>query len=59
MGRYNGAHWEKVWKDKIIHTMATVLKWGPEQKRLLQNELEKHLNEANTAVDEEAKQKVS
>jgi glycerol-3-phosphate dehydrogenase len=52
-------HWAKEWKDKVVDTMASVLKWGPEQKRVFKNELEKHLNDANTAMDEETNQKVS
>jgi glycerol-3-phosphate dehydrogenase len=52
-------HWVKEWKDKVIDTMASVLNWETEKKRLFRNELEKHLNDANTAIDEEAKQKIS
>ncbi|KGM45404.1 glycerol-3-phosphate dehydrogenase/oxidase [Neobacillus niacini] len=45
-------HWAKEWKDKVIETMASVLKWEPGQKRVFQNELEKYLNDANTVIDE-------
>lgn len=47
-------HWAKEWKGKVVDTMASVLRWEAEQKVLYQNELEKHLNDANTAIDEEA-----
>jgi glycerol-3-phosphate dehydrogenase len=52
-------HWAKEWKEKVIHFMALVLDWTAEQKRSYQNELEKHLTDAFTAVDEETKQKIS
>lgn len=46
--------WAKEWKDKVIDTMASVLKWEEEQKVLYLNELEKYLNDANTVLDEDA-----
>lgn len=45
-------HWAKEWKDKVIETMASFLKWEPGQKRVFQNELEKYLSDANTVIDE-------
>ncbi|MGM0878316.1 MAG: glycerol-3-phosphate dehydrogenase/oxidase [Bacillota bacterium] len=52
-------NWVREWKDKVINYMAAALEWPVEQKCLYQKELEKHLNDAYTPVDEETKEKVS
>ena len=52
-------YWAQQWKDKVIQFMGVILDWNEEQKRLHKNELEKHLRDAYTAIDEEKKEKVS
>ncbi|MCM3653886.1 glycerol-3-phosphate dehydrogenase/oxidase [Metabacillus litoralis] len=50
-------NWVREWKDRIISFMAYVLDWTIEQEHLFQEELEKQLQDAYTAVDESANEK--
>ncbi|OLS35435.1 glycerol-3-phosphate dehydrogenase/oxidase [Bacillus sp. MRMR6] len=52
-------NWVREWKDKVINYMAASLNWTVEQKFLYKQELEKHIRDAFTAIDEETKEKVS
>lgn len=52
-------HWAREWKDKVVTYMAAALQWNGEQTCSYQKELEQHIEDAYTALDEETKEKVS
>ncbi|QGQ48307.1 glycerol-3-phosphate dehydrogenase/oxidase [Metabacillus sediminilitoris] len=52
-------HWAREWKDKVVTYMAAALEWNGEQTCNYQKELEQHIEDAYTALDEETKEKVS
>jgi glycerol-3-phosphate dehydrogenase len=51
--------WATEWKGKVVAYMAAILDWTAEQKDTYQRELEKHLQDAYTALDEKKQEKVS
>ncbi|QGQ45187.1 glycerol-3-phosphate dehydrogenase/oxidase [Metabacillus sediminilitoris] len=52
-------NWVREWKDHIVTFMASALEWTTEQKHSYQDELEKHIRDAYTVVDEKANEKIS
>jgi glycerol-3-phosphate dehydrogenase len=52
-------HWAREWKDKVVTYMAAALQWNGEQTCSYQKELEQHIEDAYTALDEDTKEKVS
>jgi glycerol-3-phosphate dehydrogenase len=52
-------HWAREWKEKVVNYMAAALEWTEEQAGNYQKELEQHIDNAFTALDEETKEKVS